>query len=118
MKSLRRLSYFLLMPFILFASVACADKSDSSAAAFEAGVHYQVLSNPARTLNPNKIEVMEVFWYGCSHCYTFEPLLDKWQASLAGDVVFAKTPAIWRDFMKLHANVYYTAEQLSLSCGS
>lgn len=114
MKSLRRLSYSLLLPFILFASVACADKSDSQAASFEAGVHYQVLSNPARTLKPNKIEVMEVFWYGCSHCYTFEPLLDKWQAGLADDVVFAKTPAIWRDFMKLHANVYYTAEQLSL----
>ena len=55
MKSLRRLSYSLLLPFILFASVACADKSDSQAASFEAGVHYQVLSNPARTLKPNKI---------------------------------------------------------------
>ena len=115
MNSLRRLSYFLLMPFILFISVACADKSESPSAAFEADVHYQILSNPARTLNPNKIEVMEVFWYGCSHCYNFEPLLNKWTSGLADDVIFAKTPAFWGGSMKLHASVYYTAEQLSLS---
>ncbi len=43
MKSLRRLSYSLLLPFILFASVACADKSNSAAAAFEAGVHLSLI---------------------------------------------------------------------------
>jgi thiol:disulfide interchange protein DsbA len=115
MNYLLRLSHLFLLPFFIFASVACADKSDMKAASFEAGTHYQILANPARTLNPNKIEVMEVFWYGCSHCYSFQPMLHKWESSLADDVVFAKTPAIWRDFMKLHANVYYTAESLSLS---
>ena len=111
MKSLRRLSYFLLMPFILFASVACADKSDGSAAAFEAGVHYQVLSNPARTLNPNKIEVMEVFWYGCPACFSFEPFVNKWKNDLDQDVKFTKVPIGWN---QLHAKLYYTIEALKL----
>ena len=85
-----------------------------SAVQYEAGVHYQVLDNPARTQDPNKIEVMEVFWYGCSHCYAFEPLIHSWKEGMADDVVFARTPAIWRDMMKTHAKVYYTAEALDM----
>ena len=80
---------------------------------YQAGVHYEVLPNPARTLDPNKIEVMEVFWYGCSHCFTFEPLIHKWKESKADDVIFARTPAIWRAMMKTHARVYYAAEALN-----
>lgn len=52
------------------------DTSDSEK--YIAGTHYEVLSTPIRTQNPNKIEATEVFWYGCSHCYRFEPLVVEW----------------------------------------
>ena len=42
---------------------------------FVAGKHYQVLDQPVRTRDSSKVEVVEVFWYGCSHCYSFEPLV-------------------------------------------
>ena len=96
---------------LLLSNTACADPSKLQ---FEAGTHYQVLANPAKVMDPSKIEVMEVFWYGCSHCYDFEPLLRKWKDQLPSDVMFLKTPAVWREFMKFHANVYYTAETLKL----
>ena len=114
MTTVRRMAaLLLLMPTLVFTQSACAEDS-AVEAKYQAGTHYEVLPNPARTLDPNKIEVMEVFWYGCSHCYAIEPLLAKWKETIADDVIFAKTPAVWRDFMRLHANVYYTAEAFNL----
>ena len=114
MTTVRRMAaLLLLMPTLVFTQSACAEDA-AVEAKYQAGTHYEVLPNPARTLDPNKIEVMEVFWYGCSHCYAIEPLLAKWKETIADDVIFAKTPAVWRDFMRLHANVYYTAEAFNL----
>ena len=114
MTTVRRMAaLLLLMPTLVFTQSACAEDA-AVEATYQAGTHYEVLPNPARTLDPNKIEVMEVFWYGCSHCYAIEPLLAKWKETIADDVIFAKTPAVWRDFMRLHANVYYTAEAFNL----
>src|SRR5690606_19152100 len=65
-----------------------------------------------------KIEVTELFWYGCGHCYTFEALLDKWESTLADDVVVTRSPAMWRqrrepaDAMWTHARLFYTAKAL------
>lgn len=96
------------------AKLAPVSKPAPSNVQYQAGTHYQVLPNPARTLDPNKIEVMEVFWYGCSHCFDFEPLIKAWKEGIADDVIFARTPAVWRPVMKVHANVYYAAEALDM----
>ena len=44
---------------------------------------YETLSPAQPTQNPDKVEVIEFFWYGCPHCYDFEPLLEKWVKTLA-----------------------------------
>lgn len=114
MNIVRRIAtLLLLLPALVLTQSACAADAPLTAK-YKAGEHYEVLSNPARTLDANKIEVMEVFWYGCSHCYAIEPLIAKWQETIADDVIFAKTPAVWRDFMRFHANIYYTAEAFNL----
>ncbi len=81
-----------------------------------AGTHYVELKNPVRTHNANKIEVMEVFWYGCPHCYDFEPLIDSWQSRTANDVDFRRTPGVWTGAveMELHSQAYYTAVSLGV----
>ncbi len=81
---------------------------------YVAGQHYQVLANPVPTLNADKIEVVELFWYGCPHCFKFEPLLDKWSATLADDVDFSHSPAMWNERMTTHAKIFYTAEVLGV----
>ncbi len=79
---------------------------------FVAGTHYVELDNPVNTRDASKVEVIEAFWYGCSHCFRFEPLVEDWQASAPDYVDFTRFPAMWNGLMKIHAQVYYTAEAL------
>jgi len=79
---------------------------------FIAGTHYTELSAPANTNDSSKVEVLEVFWYGCSHCFRFEPLIANWEAAVPADVDFGRFPAIWNGLMEVHAQVYYTAEAM------
>ena len=53
------------------------------------GINYRRLSNPLPT-SPGKIEVNEFFWYGCPHCYAFDPVLTAWVKRLPADVVFRR----------------------------
>jgi thiol:disulfide interchange protein DsbA len=78
------------------------------------GPGYQTLATPQPTQNPDKVEVIEFFWYGCPHCYVFEPLLVKWAKTLPANVEFIHKPAFFNDLYKKHAKVYYTAEALGV----
>jgi thiol:disulfide interchange protein DsbA len=92
--------------------------SDESAGAantgrFRIGVDYQRLSPTQPTSsNPDQVEVAEVFWYGCPHCYHFDPLLEAWRAKKPDYVNFIRIPAVWNPLLKLHARAFYTAEAL------
>ncbi|MAL95050.1 MAG: disulfide bond formation protein DsbA [Haliea sp.] len=94
---------------LLLAPLANAQDSE-----WEAGKDYDVISPAIRTADPDKIEVVEFFWYGCGHCYTFEPLVSRWKQDLGDDVVFKGSPAIWNQPMELHAKMYFTAEVLGV----
>ncbi len=87
---------------------------EEAAKTYVAGTDYDVISPPVRAVDPAKIEVAEFFWYGCGHCYSFEPLLEPWKKTLADDVSFRGIPAVWQDKMELHAKAYYTAEALGV----
>ncbi|WP_237132519.1 thiol:disulfide interchange protein DsbA/DsbL [Pseudohongiella sp. O18] len=78
------------------------------------GTHYETLPAPVRTNDADKIEVLEVFWYGCGHCFRFQPLVDHWAENAPEDVDYLRFPAIWNDLMKIHAQAYYTAENLGV----
>ena len=79
---------------------------------YVAGTHYTELRAPVNTKDSSKVEVIEAFWYGCSHCFRFEPLIENWQANAAADVDFQRFPAKWNGLMKIHAEVYYAAVAL------
>ena len=79
---------------------------------FVAGTHYQEIANPVNTNDSSKVEVIEAFWYGCSHCFRFEPLIADWEDNTPDYVDFARFPALWNGLMKVHAQVYYAAEAL------
>lgn len=77
---------------------------------FIEGVHYQALANPVPTqTDADRIEVREIFWYGCPECATLEPVMTDWGEGVRGDLVLHRTPAIWNDIMALHARIYYSA---------
>jgi len=81
---------------------------------FAEGVHYKLLK-PAQPTNvaPGKVEVVEVFWYACGHCYLIEPRLEAWiQKGKPANVEVVRLPATWNEVLKTHARVFYTAELL------
>lgn len=81
---------------------------------WKAGEDYDVISPAIRTSESDKVEVHEFFWYGCGHCYNFEPLVVQWKKTLPQDVVVKGSPAIWNKPMELHAQAFYTAEVLGV----
>jgi thiol:disulfide interchange protein DsbA len=103
-RSIQVLTFVLLMP-LAFSSFAQIER-------FVAGTHYTELAAPVNTNDSSKVEVLEVFWYGCSHCFRFEPLIANWEATMPEDVDFGRFPAMWNGLMEVHAQVYYTAEAM------
>lgn len=80
---------------------------------FELGKHYLRLSPTQPTSsNPDQVEVCEVFWYGCQHCFAFDPLLERWREAQPEYVSFVRVPAVWNPLLVLHARAFYTAEAL------
>ena len=77
-----------------------------------AGVEYRELQAVQPTDAADKIEVLEFFWYGCPHCYNFEPVLTPWVKKQAKDVQFRRVPAIFNDEWEQGARAYYTLEAI------
>ena len=75
---------------------------------------YRKLPNPQSTSDPDKVEVVEVFWYGCPHCNRFQPYLEKWLETLPPHVRFVRLPAIFNDQWEVHARAYYIAAALGI----
>jgi thiol:disulfide interchange protein DsbA len=92
-------------------------QADTSAAPqnwkYKEGQHYVRMVPTQPTVGgADKIEVAEFFWYGCPHCYDFEPIINKWSENKAANVRFVRIPAMWNALVKLHARLYYTEEVL------
>jgi thiol:disulfide interchange protein DsbA len=75
---------------------------------------FDELNPPQPTQTGDKIEVVEVFWYGCPHCYSLEPYLEKWLESIPEDVEFRRVPGVLGKNWLPHARAYYTAEILGI----
>jgi len=81
---------------------------------FSEGQHFTMLTTAQGTSSaPDVIEVAEVFWYGCPHCFNFDPYLEKWAPKLPDDVRFIRLPVMWNPTNQIHARIFYTAEALN-----
>src|SRR5690348_9003153 len=79
------------------------------------GESYTTLRKPLPLETPNKIEVAEFFWYGCIHCYHFEPLIEAWVPKLRPDTQFRRIPAVFNDPRFVNdAAIFYTFEAMGL----
>ncbi|MBI2993580.1 MAG: thiol:disulfide interchange protein DsbA/DsbL [Gammaproteobacteria bacterium] len=83
-------------------------------AARSLGDSYEDVRPAQPTLTEGKIEVLEFFWYGCPHCYDFEPFLEKWQAAKPADVEFIRIPGVLNPQWVPHARAYYAAQKLGV----
>jgi protein dithiol oxidoreductase (disulfide-forming) len=99
------------------AAVGAAEAAAQQVAAppFEAGKHYAVLT-PAQptSTGAGKVEVAEVFMFGCPGCFGFEPYIQAWLDKKPDYINFVRLPAQWSSHPEspMHARAYYTAEAL------
>jgi thiol:disulfide interchange protein DsbA len=103
MKLIRRALLFTVLALLA---------APSAARTFEES--FQEIKPAQPTSVGDKIEVLEIFWYGCPHCYSFEPYLDKWLASKPAEVEFVRMPGVLNPAWLPHARAYYTAQKLQV----
>jgi thiol:disulfide interchange protein DsbA len=82
--------------------------------AFDEGIDYQRVAPAQPVETGDKIEVLELFWYGCPHCFHLEPVLEVWLKKLPKNVAFRRMPAVLGDTWLPHTRAYYTAEVLGV----
>lgn len=99
-----------LLPLLLLLCSAAV-----MAAPFDEGRHYQRIVPEAPTVSTtDKIEIVELFWYGCPHCHRFQPVIERWLETKSADVEYVRIPAILNENWAIHARAYYTAEALGV----
>jgi thiol:disulfide interchange protein DsbA len=98
----------------LFALIALLVLVSPSFADYKQGKEYAATPAPQPTSSGDKIEVIELFWYGCPHCYHLEPELNAWLANKPDDLEFVRVPAVLGQRWELLARAYYTAELLGV----
>ncbi len=79
------------------------------------GSEFDAVAQNITTDNPAKIEVMEIFWYGCSHCYQMEAPLHAWVKKLPSDVYFKRMPGLPNPSWAPMAKAFYAMETLGVS---
>ena len=113
-------SRILISSLLVLALFSCSSEDTAqvqtslSNEKYTQGVHYELIDNPTTVRDPSKVEVIEVFWFGCNHCYALEPYLARWKKEMPEDVSFSKSPATWNEMLKTHARMYYTAKALGI----
>lgn len=87
----------------------------AQAATYVEGRDYQRIVPTQPTDDPSKIEVVELFWYGCPHCYRFQPYIERWAKNKPDDVLYRRMPAILAPHWRLLAKAFYTEEALGVT---
>jgi thiol:disulfide interchange protein DsbA len=81
----------------------------------QVGKEFDKTAQAMPTDTPNKIEVTEIFWYGCIHCYHMDPILNAWVKKLPSDVVFKRVPGLPQPAWAPMAKAFYAMDDLKLS---
>ena len=100
----------LLFSFLLLAVVFPVSAQEHS----HGGPAYTQIKPALPTRSGDNIEVVEIFWYGCSHCFSFEPHIKTWLESKPEDVVFRQVPGVLNSRWAVHARGFFAAEKMGV----
>jgi thiol:disulfide interchange protein DsbA len=100
---------FLLLVCV---SVLSAASMAQPSGKIEEGFDYRVLPIAQPVAIKGKVEVIEFFWYGCPHCYDFEPEISAWVKKQGKDVAFRRVPVAFRDDLLPHTQLFYALEAM------
>ena len=88
---------------------------NATAQEFIEDVNYVRLSKPLAVQTGQKIEVLELFWYRCPHCYRLEPYLNRWLKNSPEYIEYVRLPAVLTKTWEFDARVFYTFEALGVT---
>lgn len=85
------------------------------AAGIDEGIEYKTISPRVdNQISDKQTEVVELFWYGCPHCFHFEPELLEWLKHKPKNVNFVRVPAVFNPGWRILAQAFYTAKVLGV----
>ena len=96
-------SLIILSVFVFFTNTTQAE--------FVAGKNYIVLDKAIETETGSQVEVRELFWYFCPHCFSVNPFLDNWLKTMDSSAQFILQPAVFPGW-EYGAGFYYVLEEL------
>lgn len=100
---------------VLLFTLSSVTMSAAFADAPKLGTEFDAVAQPIPTENAAKIEVMEIFWYGCPHCYHMEEPLNAWVKKLPKDVYFKRMPGLPNASWAPMAKAFYAMDALGVS---
>lgn len=110
----QRTALGLILSLLLSPMLLPAPAQAAAGPEYREGVAYQRVIPPQPTLHSDRVEVVEIFWYGCPHCHRFQPYLERWLKTKPDNVDYIRLPAILRESWAIHARAFYTAEALGV----
>ncbi|MBS0590265.1 MAG: thiol:disulfide interchange protein DsbA/DsbL [Proteobacteria bacterium] len=114
-----RLSAALILPLTLVASFAQAQTLPGAPSQWKEGTHYSLIEPtlPPGDAAAGKIEVTEVFSYGCPACNFFYPSVDKLKKALPANAVMTYVPASFNpsEDWPMFQRAYLTAMTLGIA---
>jgi thiol:disulfide interchange protein DsbA len=112
MNTLSKSKRILLSAAVLGLVISFSGLSGAQSPKIEEGFDYRILPTPQPVESKGKVEVIEFCWYGCPHCYDFEPELNAWLKRQPKDVIFRKVPVAFRDDFMPHSQLFYALEAM------
>ena len=80
---------------------------------FEEGKHYvEIFPEMQTDAEPGKVEIVELMWLGCPHCYTLEPMMLEYKKNHPKYVDFKQVPAMLNPSWAADATTFYIADLL------
>jgi thiol:disulfide interchange protein DsbA len=89
--------------------------ASAQAEPYQEGVHYYRIDQAPASNDTGKVEVTELFSYGCSHCNTFEPYVQSWMKSKPEHVELNRIAVgFGRKQWEMMARAYIAAEMMGI----
>ena len=81
----------------------------------QANQGYEIIDPPLNTRNSKKVEVLEYFWFGCPHCFAFEPSINHWAENKPDYVDFIREAPPLNPSWEQHSRAFYAAELMGVT---
>lgn len=92
---------------------AMPESTQLPAGRWKVGVNYKpIVPAQPTSAEPGQVEVLEILWFGCPHCYELEPYVDAWLKKKPSYVKFVQEHVMWGPAHRAHGRLFYTLEAL------